>query len=347
VIEIKGKVGISAKVICDSISPQGNRITTFELNYPRIIHSELLTHCILARNSASSRAIPFKKMVEQLGARPVRLGAANKGMQDTGVDHDELVVFVQPNDGYESYTRKESSAVAWQEAQDRAVEMAEAFYEAGYHKQVYNRLIEPFQFMKTVMTATEWNNFFYLRVDGAADPTIDELARCMKEAREQSEPLLIHAGEYHLPYVHRERDDGGTMRYFIDETLKGIGCQELDLDLETAIKVSCARTCAVSFRNVDYGVEKCRDVYDNKLLGQDKIHGSALEHVATPMEEGHYSYDCHTDGLDPWNSINVPSEPRSWQEGITHVDRKGNLWSAKFKNWIQHRKTIAGENFEG
>jgi len=81
---IEGKSNIKATVICDSISEQGKRITTFELEYPRIIHSELMTHRMLSRNAASSRAIPFKAMVENLNGKPVRFGAANKGMQDKG-----------------------------------------------------------------------------------------------------------------------------------------------------------------------------------------------------------------------------------------------------------------------
>ena len=86
--KVKGKANIVARVVCDSISHDGVRLTTFECEYPRIIHSELMAHRMLSRNAASSRAIPFEKMLQQLDGKPVRFGAANKGMQDTGEEHD-------------------------------------------------------------------------------------------------------------------------------------------------------------------------------------------------------------------------------------------------------------------
>lgn len=328
-IKVIGKHGISATVLCDSISEAGVRITTFELEYPRIIHAEFMTHCMFARNAASSRAIPAAKMREQLTARPVRFGKNVSGMQDAG-EHDSRVFitdcgghFVPPD-------------VAWEYAKDSAIEFSNAFAEAGYHKQVFNRLTEPFQMMKVVCTATEFNNFFWLRNDGAADPTIHELAHCMSVAREQSEPQLLYAGEWHLPYIGTERRADG-LHYFIENGESGT---PLWLDVRNAIKVSAARCAAVSFRNVDYDLAKCEQVH-SRLVGDERKHASALEHQATPINTSNMGM------IFGETRINIPQLPDTWEQGITHMDEKGQLWSAKFKGWIQYRKTIDGENVEG
>jgi len=350
VIEVTGPSGIiAARVICDSISEDDIRITTYEIEVPRIVWAEFMTHCMFSRNAASSRAIPFDKMQAQLKGRPVRFGEANKGMQDKGEDHDALVSgrpfygsgFLAEEEMIPMYWAEE----AWEEAKKDAIFWSKAFQEAGFHKQVYNRLTEPFQVIKAVVTATEFNNFFWLRDDGAADPTIAELARCMKQAREQSKPQLLKAGDWHLPYVSFEyvrlMDGSVAPTYWIEDK----ECSRAFLDVEEAIQVSAARCAAVSFRNVDYGLEKCREVYD-RLIGDERKHASALEHQASPMEPCKYWDDAHNVyhyGPD----INVPSRPETWQPGVTHMDRKGQLWSAKFRGWIMNRKLIDGENKEG
>lgn len=323
---VEGLCGIKATVICDSISEAGVRLTTMEIEYPRIILSELNTHRMLSKNSASSRAIPAEKMFQQLTGRPVRFGANVSGMQDGG-EHTSLI---------EDYSPEEW----WHLAQLSAKTFSQAFSEAGYHKQVFNRLTEPFQMMKTVISGTEWANFFYLRNDDMADPTIRELARCMQEAREQSVPQVLRAGEWHLPYVEFFRDDSDGAMYRINDTWTSGDCTGCGfVELEYAIKVSCARTAAVSFRNEDYGLEKCIQVYE-RLVGDERKHASAMEHTATPMKPEYVMYpSCRTIG-----DVNRARDPNTWQEGISHVDRKGWLWSGNFKGFIQHRKTIRGEN---
>lgn len=313
----EGLCGIKATVICDSISESGVRLTTFECEYPRIVHSELLTHGMLARNSASSRAIPAAKMAEQLTARPVRFGKNVSGMQDGG----EYVALIN-----NSYTLEEW----WQLAKLSAVKFSQGFAEAGYHKQVFNRLTEPFQMMKTIITATEWNNFFWLRNHEAADPTLHELARCMFEAREQSVPVALKAGEWHLPYVAWLRMDG--QYYYKDACGAHVKCS-----LDDLIQMSCARCAAVSYRNIDYTLEKCREVHA-RLIGDERKHASAMEHQATPMQRYYEAYYYR-------DSVNIPECSSSWESGITHMDRDLNLWSGKFKSWIQYRKLIPGENY--
>lgn len=334
-IEVKGKAGIVARVIADSISPQGIRLTTWEAEYPRLIHSELMTHRMFSRNAASSRAIPFNKMVEQLIGRPVRFGANQSGMQDKGYDHEALLIYETEYDDEYSV----SAEYAWEIAKADAVRHAKAYSEAGFHKQVSGRITEPFQMMKTIITATEVANFWWLRDDEAADPSIAELARCMKGAYDQSEPELLQPGEFHLPYIDTQRDAGQNRLYFI-----GSGNTE-DYDvisLEEAIKVSCARCAAVSYRNEGYGLDKSVDIF-GKLLGSDKKHASAFEHVATPMQE--VKGNLFVDDVDQW--VNHSNSSLTWEPGISHADREGNLWSGNFKGWVQYRKTIDGENYVG
>jgi len=326
---VEGKSGISAKVVADSISETGIRLMTLEITYWRGILAELNTHRMLSKNSASSRAIPFNKMQENLTGRPVRFGEANPGMQDKGEDFDKLIQG-RPfeNGGCEPVVWEAlEPEAAWEAARADAAFWSKAFYEAGYHKQVYNRIVESSQMVKTVISGTEWENFFWLRDDGAADPSIAELARCMREARDASLPTLLKAGEWHLPYVNF---DEVKRCHWIDAEDMLLG--RFYLCENDAIKVSCARSAAVSFRNVDYGLDKCREVYD-RLVGDERKHASALEHQATPMHaasvERFVNKACFTD---------------SWQEGISHADRQGQLWSGNFRGWIQHRKMIAGEN---
>lgn len=333
-IEVKGNSGIVAKILADSVNQQGNRLVTYELTYPRIIHSELLTHKMLCSNSASSRAIPFNKMAEQLTARPVRFGQANKGMQDTGEN------FHAPVEGSWGES-KVSPNIAWEDYCDQALRAAKAFYDAGYHKQVYNRLTEPFQMMKTVISGTEWNNFFWLRLDSATDPTLYELARCMQEAIGESLPRFLKAGQYHLPYVELSIE-GNSHGYFIEDTDKPEGVFEkrwMEIGLKEAIKVSCARTAAVSFRNEDYGLQKCLEVYA-RLINSDRVHASATQHAATPMET--FTYGPLES--QSWG-VNHPHGPSTWEPGVSHSDRQGQLWSAQYRGWIMHRKLIPNENY--
>lgn len=335
-VYVEGKYGVSARVLKDSKASSrsfqpGKRITSLEVTYWRGILAELNTHGMLCKNSSSSRAIPFEKMQAQLTGSPVRFGQANPGMQDKGEDFDALVADPQRLRHGPCLTAEE----AWGQASYDAAMWSAAFHEAGFHKQVYNRLTEPFQMMKTVITATEFNNFFWLRDHEAADPSIRELARVMREALERSVPVELHPGEWHLPYIETGREDDGQLSYGIQLTDEGSPVQGFKyLTLEEAIKVSGARTAAVSFRNTDYGVEKSEQVFQ-RLIGDDRKHGSAMQHQATPI--------AAEDDYD----LNYPTYRQSWESGITHMDREGMLWSAQFQGYIMYRKLIPGENVPG
>ncbi|NQZ53290.1 MAG: FAD-dependent thymidylate synthase [Piscirickettsiaceae bacterium] len=313
-IEVKGKGGISAKIIADSINSNGDRIRTVQLRYHRYIHGELMTHRLFSRNAASSRAIPVKKMIEQVRtdpATPIHWGRNQPGMQ-ANVELDAV--------------RKEYAMLAWQQAANTAARKAEILLQADAHKQITNRILEPFQFMQTVVTATEWENFFNLRIHKDAQPEIQELASCMYEAMEKSRPVHMSDQCWHLPYVDIF-SEFGSMK---DEQL--FISQE---DFDNAIKCSAARCARVSYLNHDNSkpsIEKDLELYNmlatrpydsgnGHVLGDDDpVHLSPLEHQATPMPHA------------------MNDDERGWEDGITHADVNDNLWSANFKGWIQYRQ---------
>lgn len=319
-ITISGKNGIRATVLAHSISQAGKEMITWEIEYPRLVLAELNTHRQLSRNSFSSRAVPFLKMLDQLNGEPVRFGANQAGMQDKGKDFDTSMDVK----GYIVGPKQ-----AWRMAKQSAIEFAEAFFDAGYHKQVYNRLLEPFQTMKTVLSATEVDNFFWLRDDDAADPTLRELARVMCAALKASHPEELAPDEWHLPYVDSVRMADGRKEFFIT-----VDEDTVTLSLDDAIKVSCARCAAVSYRNEGYDLAKSLEVYD-RLVGSERKHASAFEHQATPI--GPVVVD-----FDKGRFINMVA-PSTWEPGVTHMDRNFKLWSGNFQGWVQYRKLIPGE----
>lgn len=308
---------IEAKIIAHSKSSvTGKEIITWELTYPRFIHSEFMTHRLFSRNAASSRAIPVAKMLEMVRehpAMPVRFGANQAGMQDKGVDHDAMISGWDGN-GIggkigdfipDCFTPKG----AWTMAARTASMWAEVFAEAGYHKQIANRLIEPYQWMKTVMTATEDDNWFWLRDHKDADPTIAVLAHVMWEAKQASEPVVLKSEDWHMPYF-------GDGYWLLD----------CGIPLEDALAISASCCAQVSYRKLDDSLEKAKDIFA-KLVESKPCHASPTEHQATPMKP-------HDVG------INWSCSVGTWEEGITHSDRQGNLWSGNFKGWVQHRQLI-------
>jgi hypothetical protein len=309
-VDIQGKGGISAKIIADSICPRGKRVTTFELNYPRFIHSEFLTHRLFSRNAASSRAIPVPKMIDNIKANtamPIHWGAHQRGMQAD----DECDAFVSSILGYEGDEYdKPSREQAWDLARNDAIFHAKAFHQAGYHKQIVNRLLEPFQFIKVVCTATEYDNFFWLRSHKDAQPEIRELSNCMYKAYQESEPTFLRIGEWHVPYVDtfRASDGDASLEYIVGN---------IGVSLEAALKVSSSCCAQVSYRLTDNSLEKAEMLY-SLLVDAKPVHASPFEHQCTPM-------DCEVD-LDT--------------EGVTGYTNGLGYNSGNFFGFIQHRQLI-------
>lgn len=323
--EVEGKGGINANLVAYSISPEGKKIATFELTYHRYIHGEFMTHRLFSRNAMSSRAVPVNKMLEiirEAPAMPIHWGKNQPGMQ-AKEEHDETITTEITSSGDEVLANRND---AWREASQSASAYAKAFSDAGYHKQIVNRLVEPFQMMKTVMTATELDNFFWLRLDADAQPEIFELARCMKQCLDKSEPEILYPGQWHTPYVNHYQMKDHTLGYGLEEN----GDEPKMLSLEEALAISSSCCAQVSYRNLDNTYEKAMAIY-GRLLNGAKVHASPFEHQASPIEELDRFLDSYT-------------HCDFWPKGVTHMDRDGNFWSGNFKSWIQHRQLLDHHN---
>lgn len=302
---------ISAKVIAHSISEvDGKEIITFELVYPRFIHSELMTHRMFSRNAASSRAIPIKKMIDMVDedpAMPVHWGKNQPGMQAK----EEL-----------DTKHKELAKAAWTYASQEAATYAEHLDKLGTHKQIVNRILEPFQWMKTVVTATEWTNWYWLRNHEDAQPEIKRLAEVMWEAVEDSEPVELAPGDWHVPYFGH-----------------GYWLKDCGIPLEDALAISSSCCAQVSYRTLDDTLEKAKVIY-GRLVESEPVHASPFEHAATPMDRSRYELMDEPGLEDMKIEVNLLDDPKTWERGITHVDRNGKFWSGNLQGWIQHRQLI-------
>ncbi len=329
-IEVKGKGCIVVRVIADSVSSvNGKRITTIEAEYPRFIHSEMMTHRLFSRNAASSRAIPVQKMIDSVceaPAMPVHWGANQSGMQAKEECVNPVVLMDADYDDVSF-----SNENAWRVAAAQSTVYAEAFSDAGYHKQIVNRLLEPFQVMKTVITATEWDNFFYLRKHPDAQPEIAELAACIYEAFQQSTPETLQPGEWHTPYVPHARKEEGGLVYLIQHSLGLVEEEDgvikyAEISTENALKISASCCAQVSYRKSDDSLEKALMVYD-RLVNSKPVHASPFEHQGTPMR------NPTNETIETWAGLQQ-------EAGITHLDKRGDFWSGNFQSWIQYRQLI-------
>ena len=297
---------ISVKIVADSISPQGVRLTTYELQYPRYIHAEIMTHRVFSRNAQSSRAVPVKKALEMESVAPIVWGKNIAGMSSA----EEL-----------EGVQLESAKALWDEAVNVTKIFSSRLAEQGLHKQWANRMTEWFSPIKVAVTATEWDNFFWLRDDPeAAQPEIVELARQMKKVMNDSKPMLLNPGEWHLPYIIVGRDTyKREVRYYTQEEGGW-----LEHDLETAKKISASACAQVSYRKLDTSVEKALEIYE-KLFSGAKPHLSPLEHQATPMIQAEH---------------NVYEGKTPLEEGITSYSSDLYCYSGNLRGWVQLRQVI-------
>lgn len=306
---------ITVKIIAHSVAPNGQHIVTFELEYPRFIHGEFMTHRLLSRNAASSRAIPVKNIIDQVRnspAMPIHWGENQPGMQANNALSSAL---------------EASAKYLWRKAANFAANIAEGLVKVGLHKQATNRILEPFQTMKTVMTATCLDNFFWLRNHEDAQPEIRELARLMWEALQASTPKELKPGQWHVPYFN------GVWG-------RGIWIETDTESLQEALAISSSCCAQVSYRKLDDTLEKAQMVY-KRLVDSEPVHASPFEHSATPIKATIVSEDAGFFGKEHnEKAINDFWYVESWESGITHVDREGNFWSGNFIGWIQHRQLI-------
>ena len=236
---------------------------TFELTYPRYIHSEFMTHRVFSRNASSSRAIPVKRMIEQVRENtviPPKVFMNQKGMVgETEADPFTTTAF----------------HVLWEEAAENACKTAEMMERLGIHKQHVNRILEPFQFIKVIVTATDWYNFFVLRLAPDAQPEIRELASAIYDEMNRYHNKDVGVLELDKEHIVV------SLPYITDEDIKEIGKEEYHL----LMKISAARCARVSYNNHDGSkpdIEK-----DLKLYGHlyDSKHMSPMEHACIRDED--------------------------------------------------------------
>ena len=331
---------IKAEIIADSKNEHGQKITTFVLTYPRIIHAELLTHRLFSRNAASSRAIPASKMIKDIEEDPfipVAWQKAHKGMQGTEYFEDSLNV--------------EAKEGEWLIARNHALNQAKQLSSMGITKQIVNRILEPYQWYTCIVTATELDNFFELRCPqyewdgqsfksrkdcldfvnanspvnssmntwddlswlkinkGSGEIHISLLAEAMWDAMNESEPKQLKAGEWHIPFGDKFEDLRVHRACMVSD-------YKFDID-EAKIKIATARCARVSYLNF-----KGKDDYeaDLKLFQRlyDMKHMSPFEHCARAMSEEEF-----------WND----------DRGIGMSDKNAG-WSGNFRGFVQLRKEI-------
>lgn len=291
---------IKVKVIADSVNEfNGKRLTTFEIEYPRIILSEFNTHRMLSKNSSSSRAIPENAMLDHLSANyfSPSAWAENRAGMTAGVRL--------------SNEDSEKATQVWKNALDEVIVAVKMLYELKVHKQWANRLLEPFQIMKTVVSGTEWENMFYLRNHPDAQPEFQLLAEKMEEAYDISTPVTLREGDWHLPYY--------GSGYWINGESKDL--------LEDAIKISVSCCAQTSYRKQDDTLEKANVVFDRLNIGSstDPAHASPLEHCGTPIT---------------MNKADYFVDPEDWQEGVTALHRQLGWMSGNLAGWVQYRQLI-------
>lgn len=300
-----------------SIKSLGVKMTydlEMDSEYENFVANGIIVHN--SRNAASSRAIPIQKMLDQVRqspAMPVHWGKNQPGMQAKEETNASVVMdWDYYNDCEYIGTREE----AWIEASKNAVAKARAFNYAGYHKQIVNRLLEPFQWIKVIVTATEWDNFFKLRLHTDAQPEMMVLAEHIKAAMDSSVPVELNLGQWHLPYVNLE-----DFKHWCRE-IDQDGEQVFGYDMDSAKKCSAARCARVSYLNHDNSTP---DINKDIALS-DKL-----------LEAGHMSPFDHQG--KPMGANTMPFYTR-WEDGVTHLDRDGQLWSGNLRGFVQWRQML-------
>lgn len=272
---------ISAEIIADSctdvkyhsdapgVAP--SRLTTFVLRFPRIVLAEFNTHRMISKNSASSRAIPFKKMVEMVENEPfIPMGFQKDHKQMQGTEYLEG-------------EQLELAKKRWLMARDSAIHMAKCLNEeSGVTKQLCNRVLEPFLMHTVVATGTDWANFFALRAHPAAEIHIADLAEKMLKAYNESTPKHLATGEWHIPFGDRFDDDRIMKLCELEKDFwhEGLSQHTLNqMEQKIRVKIATARCARVSYNNFEGKDDYAADLKLHDILSTQG-HWSPFEHCA-------------------------------------------------------------------
>lgn len=258
---------ISAEVLAHSIGPVGTPLVTLKLEYPRYIHAEFMTHRVFSRNASSSRAVPIARQIDRVANNPVfplEWGSNKPGMQ-----------------AGEAISRVAQTAAEdeWNLALMDTLRHVRKLKDLGVHKQIVNRLLEPFSYITVIVTATEWRNFFDLRISPLAQPEIRELAVIMHRAMSLSTPVLLESGQTHAPFV---TDAEWSSSLTMDEIAM----------------VSAARCARVSYLNHDgLAPDINKDLALATRLRADR-HASVFEHQARASD-----IPCRSGNFRDWHQF--------------------------------------------
>lgn len=309
-----------ARVIKDSLSPDGIRLTTMEVTFPRIVLAEFNTHRAFSRNSASSRAIPVEKMMRRVQDDPfipIYWGKNQKGMQ-AEQELDELQIA--------------RALDRWLNARNDALFNARELLDIGVHKQITNRLVEPFLWHTVIVSSTEWDNWDGLRMGKEAQPEIKRIADMMHEARARSQPDELPYGAWHLPLVDdvKELWDGfkGTASVEADSP-RGASTGLMRSFESFLVKVCVGRCARVSYLTHDGKRDPWADVdLAMRLLGNG--HMSPFEHAARPMTQ-----------LDADRVLSHMTHHNVMVPFLADITRTFN---GNFRGWTQARKLVPNED---
>lgn len=299
---------ITAAIVADSISADGVRLTTMLLRYPRFIHAELMTHRVFSRNASSSRAIPVEKLIADMQrdpAMPEFWGSNKPGMQAG----DEL---------HEGAVRQCTGM--WLAGLEDAIYHAEQMVGMGLHKQIANRILEPWAHINVVVTSTEWSNFWELRCHPDAQPEMRTLAEAMRAVYDARTPSLLNPGEWHLPFVTEADCDKARNLITNNGVLRVVPTDKQVGDMLIKASVArCARTSYLTHDMKEPDLEADIKLHD-RLVASRPIHASPAEHQATP--------DAVIGQGFPADDGTVR---RVWEKPLLH----GN-----FVGWCQYRKLL-------
>lgn len=332
----------ATKILADSISEAGDRLTTMEVTFPRLVLAEFNTHRVFSRNSASSRAIPVAKQLRRVLDDPFvpeKFGRNQAGMQSfawlDGLKHDEaLRIWLRNRDraatgtfelllgerlsgevfGYD-FEREFASIDMLNAGFDEAIRLLDPKHRAedladteilDVHKQITNRGLETYMWHTVIVTATEWSNFFALRAHENAQAEIRSIAEEMLGLYEVNQPNLVRDRQWHLPLIQPEEHDG--VFEFSEE----------------ARKISAARCARVSYLTHDGKRDPSVDLTLYARLVNDG-HMSPLEHVATPFRYNETGFKIN-------------------ERGVEFRAERTPAWSGNFHGWKQFRKFIPHED---
>lgn len=294
--------GFFARIVAHSkgYDHNHNDLITFHLMYPRFIHSEMMTHKDFSRSAASSRAIPVRKMLSQVWnkpAMPIHWGKNQPGMQAAHA--------IQ---GWKKTVLRN----LWMMCGRTVCVFVWVAMKMGLHKQVANRMLEPWQLMQVTLTTCKLANFYNLRIHEAAQPEIRHLATLMRLAQHGSEPKILRAGEWHLPWITDEdiADVGG---------MAGTDKEQTEL-LKKMSAARCARSSYANFKG-ERSIDSDLETY-GKLVDSEPVHASPCEHQATPDQQ-------------ITAVITIPGQTTTMQRQWANPNLHGNL-----TGYIQYRNTL-------